>query len=34
MTPAQREADEDARMLLTEEMGHQRISITSAYLGR
>jgi hypothetical protein len=34
MTPAEREADEDARMVLTEEMGHQRTSITSAYLGR
>jgi site-specific recombinase XerC len=34
LTPEQREADEDARMLLTEEMGHQRTSITAAYLGR
>jgi hypothetical protein len=34
LTSEQREADEDARMLLTEEMGHQRVSITAAYLGR
>jgi integrase len=34
LTAEQREADEDARMLLTEEMGHQRVSITAAYLGR
>lgn len=33
MTPAQREADEDARVLLSEELGHCRPQITNAYLG-
>ncbi len=33
MTPAQREADEDARVILSAEMGHARTQITTAYLG-
>src|SRR5262249_25033738 len=34
LTPAQQEADSDARMLLAEEMGHSREQITTAYIGR
>jgi hypothetical protein len=34
LTPAQQEADLDARSLLTEEMGHSRLEITTAYIGR
>jgi hypothetical protein len=34
LTPEQQEADLDARMILTEEMGHSRTQITTAYIGR
>lgn len=34
LTPAQREADADARMIISEELGHGREAITTAYLGR
>jgi integrase len=34
LTPDQQEADLDARMILTEEMGHSRTQITTAYIGR
>lgn len=33
MTPAQKLADQDARAIIAEEMGHGRIAITRAYLG-
>jgi hypothetical protein len=34
LTPAQREADYDARVLISAELGHGREQITAAYLGR
>jgi integrase len=34
LTPAQREADYDARVLISTELGHGREAITAAYLGR
>ena len=34
LTPAQREADDDARVLISAELGHCRPAITAAYLGR
>jgi hypothetical protein len=34
LTPVQREADYDARCLISEELGHSREAITAAYLGR
>ena len=34
LTPAQREADYDARVLISAELGHGREAITAAYLGR
>lgn len=34
LTPTQRQADMDARMILTGEMGHSRTQITTAYIGR
>jgi hypothetical protein len=34
LTPTQRQADSDARMILAEEMGHSREQITTAYIGR
>ena len=34
LTPAQRYADHDARVLISEELGHAREAITLAYLGR
>jgi site-specific recombinase XerC len=34
LTPAQREADADARMLISVELGHGREAITVVYLGR
>jgi integrase len=34
LTPAQRYADHDARVLISEELGHAREAITIAYLGR
>ena len=33
-TPEQREADYDARVLISSELGHSREAITAAYLGR
>lgn len=34
LTPAQREADHEARMVISAELGHGREAITAAYLGR
>jgi hypothetical protein len=34
LTPAQREADYDARLVLSAALGHGREAITAAYLGR
>ena len=34
MTPEQREADYDARVIISSELGHSREAITAAYLGR
>jgi site-specific recombinase XerC len=34
LTPAQREADYDARVIISDELGHSREAITAAYLGR
>ena len=34
LTPEQREADTDARLLISAELGHGRGAITAAYLGR
>ena len=34
LTPAQREADYDARVIISSELGHSREAITAAYLGR
>jgi len=34
LTPAQREADYDARLVISAELGHGREQITAAYLGR
>ncbi len=34
LTPTQRYADDDARVLISEELGHAREAITIAYLGR
>jgi hypothetical protein len=34
MTPEQREADADARMIISAELGHGREAITAVYLGR
>jgi len=34
MTPAQVEADIDARVISSSELGHGREAITAAYLGR
>jgi integrase len=34
LTPQQREADYDARVLISAELGHGREAITAAYLGR
>jgi site-specific recombinase XerC len=34
LTPVQREADYDARVLISDELGHCREAITAAYLGR
>jgi len=34
LTPEQREADYDARVIISSELGHSREAITAAYLGR
>jgi hypothetical protein len=34
LTPAQREADYDARLIISAELGHGREAITAVYLGR
>ncbi len=34
LTPEQREADDDARLVMSTELGHSREAITAAYLGR
>ena len=34
LTPSQREADRDARLTISEELGHEREQITAVYLGR
>jgi hypothetical protein len=34
LTPEQREADYDARLIISTELGHGREAITAAYLGR
>jgi hypothetical protein len=34
LTPEQREADYDARVIISGELGHSREAITAAYLGR
>ena len=34
LTPAQREIDDDVRLIITEELGHAREEITRMYLGR
>jgi hypothetical protein len=34
LTPAQREADKDARQIVSRELGHEREQITAVYLGR
>ncbi len=34
LTPSQREADREARLTISEELGHEREQITAGYLGR
>jgi hypothetical protein len=34
LTPEQREADYDARLVISKELGHGREEMTAAYLGR
>ncbi len=34
LTPSQREADREARLTISEELGHEREPITTVYLGR
>jgi hypothetical protein len=34
LTPSQREADREARLTISEELGHEREQITAVYLGR
>jgi len=34
LTPSQRELDREARLTISEELGHEREQITAVYLGR
>ncbi|HNG81574.1 MAG TPA: hypothetical protein PLW24_19030, partial [Burkholderiaceae bacterium] len=34
LTPSQREADREARLTISEELGHEREQITAVYLGQ
>ena len=34
LTPEQREADREARLIISREMGHDREAVVSAYIGR
>ena len=34
LTPPQRVMDDEARLVISEELGHHRLEITAVYLGR